>query len=147
MIRFLSTISFLTSLSFKTSFTRFVLYLIKDNNLLSNLSNLDDINNIKLQENDLVVVRKELGFQEKEYVTVEGLVKFPGTYAIKNNNYSFYDLIQDFGGFLKDASLDGVKIVRKNNLAENLNEENNDELLGVSSNDSLNIKIKIKPFI
>ena len=115
--------------------------------LNSNLSNLDDINNIKLQENDLVVVRKKLGFQEKEYVTVEGLVKFPGTYAIKNNNYSFYDLIQDFGGFLKDASLDGVKIVRKNNLAENLNEENNDELLGVSSNDSLNIKIKIKPFI
>ena len=46
MIRFLSTISFLNSLSFKTSFTRFVLYLIKDNNLLSNLynSNLSVLN-------------------------------------------------------------------------------------------------------
>ena len=123
----------------------------------SDLSKIDSINNIKLRENDLVVVRERLGFQEKEFVTVEGLVKFPGYYAIKNNNYSVYDLIQDFGGFLKDASLDGIKIVRKNKLDEILKEEgdkeeeeeeeDSDKLFGLSNKDSLNIKVKIKPFI
>ena len=81
--------------------------------LNTDLSNLSDINNTELKEDDLVVVREKLGFQEKEFVTVEGLVKYPGTYAIKNNNYSFFDLIQDFKGFLNDASLDGVKIIRE----------------------------------
>jgi protein involved in polysaccharide export with SLBB domain len=109
----------------------------------SDFSKIDSINNIKLNNNDLIVVREKLGFHDKEFVTVEGLVKFPGTYAIKDNNYSFYDLIQDFGGFLKDASLDGIKIVRENILKE----EDSDELFELSSNDSLKIKVKIKPFI
>ncbi len=40
LILLLSTISFLNSLSFKTSSTSFVLYFISDNSLLSNLSSL-----------------------------------------------------------------------------------------------------------
>ena len=121
--------------------------------LNNNLSNLDNINNIKLKEDDLVIVREKLGFQEKEFVTVEGLVKYPGTYAIKNNNYSFFDLIQDFKGFLNDASLDGVKIIRENKLDELINdeeegeEEESAELFGLSDSDSLKIKVEIKPFI
>jgi len=119
--------------------------------LNTDLSNLNDINNKKLKEDDLVVVREKLGFQEKEFVTVEGLVKYPGTYAIKNNNYSFFDLIQDFKGFLKDASLEGVKIIRENKLDELLKneeeEEDNTEFLGLSETDSLKIKVEIKPFI
>ena len=119
--------------------------------LNSDLSNLSDINNKELKEDDLVVVREKLGFQEKEFVTVEGLVKHPGTYAIKNNNFSFFDLIQDFKGFLNDASLDGVKIIRENKLDELLNEEEKEEesakLFGLSDSDSLKIKVEIKPFI
>ena len=129
--------------------------------LNDDLSNLDNINNPKLEENDLIVVRKKLGYQEKEFVTVEGLVKYPGTYAIKNNNYSFFDLIQDSQGFLNDASLEGVKIIRENKLDELLKneeeeeeeeeeegeEEESTELLGFSDSDSLKIKVEIKPFI
>jgi protein involved in polysaccharide export with SLBB domain len=125
--------------------------------LNSDLSNLSDMNNKELKEDDLVVVRGKLGFQEKEFVTVEGLVKYPGTYAIKNNNYSFFDLIQDFKGFLNDASLDGVKIIRENKLDELINEEEEEEegeeeeesaeLFGLSDSDSLKIKVEIKPFI
>ncbi len=120
--------------------------------LNSDLSKIDSTNNIKLSENDLVVVREKLGYQEKEFITVEGLVKYPGTYAIKDNNYSFYNLIQDFDGFLDDASLDGVKIIRQNALNEVLDLDDSDEdknstnLLGISSKDSLNIKVEIKPF-
>ena len=120
----------------------------------SNFSKIDSDNNIKLEENDLVIIREKLGYQEKEFVTVEGLVKFPGTYAIKDNNYSVYDLVQDFGGFLQDASLDGVKIVRENKLDDILNEEEEEEeeedsskLFGISNKDSLNIKVEIKPYI
>jgi protein involved in polysaccharide export with SLBB domain len=123
----------------------------------SDFSKIDSVNNIKLEENDLVIVRERLGYQDKEFVTVEGLVKFPGTYAIKDNNYSVYDLVKDFGGFLQDASLDGVKIVRKNKLNDILNEEDDEgvgeeeefssKLSGISNKDSLNIKLEIKPFI
>ena len=115
--------------------------------LNTDLSNLDEINNTELKEDDLVVVREKLGFQEKEFVTVEGLVKYPGTYAIKNNNFSFFELIQDFGGFLNDASLDGVKIIRENKLDELLKGEESVNLFGLSDSDSLNIKVEIKPFI
>ena len=117
----------------------------------SDFSKIDSVNNIKLKENDLVVVREKLGYQDKEFVTVEGLVKFPGTYSIKNNNYSVYDLVQDFGGFLKDASLDGVKIIRENKLDDILEEEEEEidsaKLFGLSNKDSLNIKVEIKPYI
>ncbi len=118
----------------------------------NDLSNLNEINNTKLKEDDLIVIREKLGFQEKEFVTVEGLVKYPGTYAIKSNTFSFFDLIQDFNGFLNDASLDGVKIIRENKLNELLNDdkpenEENEELFGLSDLDSLKIKVKIKPFI
>ena len=40
--------------------------------LNTDLSNLSEINNTELKEDDLVVVREKLGFQEKEFVTVEG---------------------------------------------------------------------------
>ena len=119
----------------------------------SDFSKIDNVNNIKLEENDLVVVREKSGYQDKEFVTVEGLVKFPGTYAIKDNNYSVYDLVQDFGGFLQDASLDGVKIVRENKLDDILDEEEEEDekdsskLFRISNKDSLNIKVEIKPFI
>ena len=121
--------------------------------LNSDLSKIDSTNNIKLKENDLVVIREKLGYQEKEFITVEGLVKYPGTYAIKDNNYSFYNLMQDFEGFLDDAALDGVKIIRQNTLNEVLDLDDSDEdknstnLLGISSKDSLNVKVEIKPFI
>ena len=110
--------------------------------LNTDLSNLSDINNIELNADDLVVVRKKLGFQVKEFVTVEGLVKYPGTYAIKNNNYSFFDLIQDFKGFLNDASLEGVKIRRINKLDELM------EVKFVDNNEfATDNTIELKPFI
>jgi len=46
-------------------------------------------------------------------VSVSGLVKKPGNYALKSNEYSVYDLIQDFDGFLPNAQINGVKLKRK----------------------------------
>ena len=76
-------------------------------------SNLISDQNIELFENDLVVIRSKLGYQPKEFVSVSGLVKKPGNYALKSNEYSVFDLIKDFEGFLPDAQLNGVKLKRK----------------------------------
>ena len=81
-------------------------------------SNLISDKNIELLENDLVVVRSKLGYQPKEFVLVSGLVKKPGNYALKSNEYSVFDLIKDFDGFLPDAQLNGVKLKRKTENAE-----------------------------
>ena len=81
-------------------------------NLNENIFQLDKNQNTELMVNDLVVVRSKLGYQPKEYVTVSGLVKKPGDYALRTNKYSFYDLIKDFDGFLPDAELSGVKLKR-----------------------------------
>ena len=76
-------------------------------------SNLISDQNIELLENDLVVIRSKLGYQPKEFVSVSGLVKRPGNYAIKSNEYSVFDLIKDFKGFLPNAELNGIKLKRK----------------------------------
>ena len=76
-------------------------------------SNLISDQNIELLENDLVVIRSKLGYQPKEFVSVSGLVKRPGNYALKSNEYSVFDLIKDFKGFLPNAELNGIKLKRK----------------------------------
>ena len=76
-------------------------------------SNLISDQNIELHENDLVVIRSKLGYQPKEFVSVSGLVKKPGNYALKSNEYSVFDLIKDFEGFLPNAELNGIKLKRK----------------------------------
>ena len=96
--------------------------------------NINSKQNIELLENDLVVIREKLGYQPKEYVSVSGLVKKPGNYALKSNKYSIYDLINDFDGFLPDAQLEGVKLRRvvdvekvREIILENENETTNEE--------------------
>jgi protein involved in polysaccharide export with SLBB domain len=81
--------------------------------LSDGLKSLNTSQNVSLEVNDLVVVRSMLGYQSKEFVSVSGLAKNPGDYALKTNNYSIYDLIKDFDGFLLDANLKGVKLKRK----------------------------------
>ena len=81
-------------------------------------SNLISDQNIELLENDLVIIRSKLGYQPKEFVSVSGLVKKPGNYALKSNEYSVFDLIKDFEGFLPVAELNGVKLKRKAENAE-----------------------------
>ena len=69
--------------------------------------------NVKLEKNDVVVVRKIPGFTEIGTASIIGLVKNQGEYAIKNGSYTLYDIIMDSGGFLKDASIAGISIKRE----------------------------------
>ena len=104
-------------------------------NLNENIFQLDKNQNTELMVNDLVVVRSKLGYQPKEYVSVSGLVKKPGDYALRTNKYSFYDLIKDFEGFLPDAELSGVKLRRPVNI------DDLEEVIDEAESDSLQVDI------
>ena len=67
---------------------------------------------LKLEKNDVVVVRKIPGLTEIETASILGFVKNQGLYAIKDGSYSLYDIIMDSGGFLSDASIEGVSLNR-----------------------------------
>ena len=86
--------------------------------LNADFDNINSEQNVKLLENDLVVVRSKLGYQSKEFISVSGLVKKPGNYALKSNEYSVFDLIKDFDGFLPNAQLNGVKLKRRTEVKE-----------------------------
>ena len=75
--------------------------------------NLVPENNVELSANDLIVVRQIPGLKTIEKVTLEGFVKNQGVYALKGSDYRLYDLLQESGGFLKDAYLPGISITRK----------------------------------
>ena len=77
----------------------------------------EDLNSsVKLEKNDLVVVRKNSGYSEIETATIVGLVKNQGEYALKNSSYSLYDILVDSGGFLDDASVEGLSIERNSTI-------------------------------
>ncbi len=77
-----------------------------------NSSSIDS--NPLLKSGDLVVVRKKEGLVESAFVEITGLVKTPGTYALLSSKYSLYDLLNDAGGVLENAALNGIKIQRIN---------------------------------
>ena len=109
--------------------------------------NLNSKQNIELSANDLVVVRSKLGYQPKEFVTVSGLVKKPGDYALKSNKYSVFDLIKDFNGFLPDAQLNGVKLKRVselNEISELIGEAEEDDVLDEYIEIGLNVDLILK---
>ncbi len=75
--------------------------------------NSDDFeSNVVLEKNDVVVVRKIPGLTQIETASIKGLVKNQGVYAIKDASYSLYDIIMDSGGFLDNASVEGISLNR-----------------------------------
>jgi len=70
--------------------------------------------NPTLKQEDLVVVRTIAGVFSAEFVTIEGLVKNPGLYSLLSAKYSLYNLLNDAGGVLENAALNGIKIKRIN---------------------------------
>tara|TARA_Y100000748_G_scaffold225919_1_gene190336 strand:- start:194 stop:2626 length:2433 start_codon:yes stop_codon:yes gene_type:complete len=112
-------------------------------------SNLISDQNIELLENDLVVIRSKLGYQPKEFISVSGLVKKPGNYALRTNKYSFYDLIADFEGFLPDAELNGVKLrrpVNSNEIEEIIDEAGSDSLV-IDIDEYIEIGLNVKEIL
>ncbi len=67
---------------------------------------------IILDNNDQVFVRKLPHYFIYNYVDVRGWVKYPGFYKIIEDKTTLKDIINEAGGFIKDASLKDASLTR-----------------------------------
>ena len=67
-----------------------------------------------LRPHDAVFIRRDPGFVEQQYVTIEGEVKFPGTYALMRRDERVADLVRRAGGLTDLAYARGVTFRREN---------------------------------
>lgn len=74
--------------------------------------NGDADNNISLQKNDYLFVRSIPEWKLYETVSIQGEVKFPGTYAIKKSE-QLSSLIERAGGYTDNAHLRGALFTRE----------------------------------
>ncbi len=65
-----------------------------------------------LEPYDMVFVRKSINYQPQMSVTINGEVKYPGTYVIENNTVRLSDLIKQSGGLSRDAYAEGASLKR-----------------------------------
>jgi protein involved in polysaccharide export with SLBB domain len=70
---------------------------------------------IRLRGYDVIIVRKNPGYQNQVNVTVEGEVFFPGPYVLKNKNERVSDIVTRAGGLTPQAFNQGVYVTRINN--------------------------------
>lgn len=65
-----------------------------------------------LKNGDVVIVREKAYYMESHLVSIEGLVLYPGYYKIVEDKTTLKDIIEQAGGFRKDASLTEAKLYR-----------------------------------
>ncbi len=86
---------------------------------------------ISLQEDDRIFVRKIPDWFLHRMVTIDGEVRFPGQYALISRNETLYDIIQRAGGFTERAFIKGA-IFRRNSIEQNLERRNLPEIIANS---------------
>ncbi|MEJ7682729.1 MAG: hypothetical protein WKG06_33695 [Segetibacter sp.] len=84
-----------------------------------NITSVNDLDltasDVKLHPYDVVVVRKNPGYQPQLNVRIEGEVVYPGTYVLKNKNERISDVIKRAGGLTLQAFDQGGYVTRINN--------------------------------
>lgn len=70
------------------------------------------VRNFTLQDGDKIVVRPDPAYIVDNFVTIDGLVKFRGSYAISKRGERLTELIKRAGGLLPDAFLEGATVTR-----------------------------------
>ena len=101
-------------------------------------------NQLSLQPFDIVSIRKSPNYEEQRSVKILGMVNFPGSYAIQNNQQRISDLIQRAGGLRSEGYLEGGKLIRGTmtvgvNLNEVLSNPASQENLQLMAGDELTI--------
>ncbi len=87
-------------------------------NQISEYYSFDEImnGNILLKNRDNILVREIPDYLEDKYVRIDGFVKYPGYYKINENKTTLSEIIEEAGGFRKEASL--TDAVLKRNVAD-----------------------------
>ena len=101
-------------------------------------------NQITLQPFDIISIRRAPNYEEQRSVKILGMVNFPGSYAIENNQQRISDLIKRAGGLRVEGYLEGGKLIRGTttvgvNLKEILNNPSSQENLQLMAGDELTI--------
>jgi protein involved in polysaccharide export with SLBB domain len=74
----------------------------------------DESQNVRLEDMDIVMVREHSEFIERpRWVTINGEVRFPGTYPLLRKDYRMSELIERAGGLTKIADPRGTVFLRK----------------------------------
>jgi polysaccharide biosynthesis/export protein len=74
--------------------------------------NKSGTNNFVLQDLDLVVIRQYPDYQMQRNVTINGMVKFPGTYSLTKEKETLSELIDRAGGLKNEAFTQGISFMR-----------------------------------
>jgi len=104
--------------------------------------------NVYLKKNDSVYVHSIFDFTDKNYITVEGNVRRPGTIPWREN-FTLHDLLLSVGGLTESGDSSNIEISRRIRNA-NINKVNHNESLVfdinlASDNDSLK-KAYLQPY-
>lgn len=88
---------------------------------VSNYYSYDELEqgNVILTKQDQVVVREIPEYYIERYVSINGFIKYPGFYKIIQDKTTLYDIIQEAGGFRKEASLTEASLFRTMGTVEN----------------------------
>ncbi|WP_187270877.1 SLBB domain-containing protein [Neolewinella aurantiaca] len=71
--------------------------------------------NFQLQPSDIIVVRSAPEFENIQTVFVQGEVRYPGEYALDQDNLRLLDLVKNAGGLSGEAFAEGATLVRREN--------------------------------
>lgn len=80
-------------------------------NLNNHLQN-NMISDIKLTNEDIVIVRVNINLQSTNNIKILGDVTHPGVYALQSNNESLQSIIDRAGGLTDKAFKQGIKVIR-----------------------------------
>lgn len=123
---------------------------LNDNQPLSSLEFSEaESDQISLEPGDLMVVRLLEGFRATENVRLTGYSRNPGTYPIKNNKYTLYDLYVDSQGALEGSSLSGVSVSRliTNEDQDKLERISDSLIVDIDSDKRLSIGVNLEEII
>lgn len=91
----------------------------------------DPEQDMPLQDRDKVFIRQTPGWDERDMVTIEGSVNFPGKYVITDQMNSLYSLIERAGGLTEEAFPTGTVFTRAT-IVSDLRRRGVDELINRS---------------
>jgi protein involved in polysaccharide export with SLBB domain len=79
---------------------------------IGNDNDLTKAADYKLMPYDIIVVRNKPEYELQKTITLEGEIKYPGRYALINDNTRLSDIISLAGGTTKEAYLEGATLMR-----------------------------------
>ncbi|MDF0694423.1 SLBB domain-containing protein [Aquirufa ecclesiirivi] len=65
---------------------------------------------------DILSIRKSPDYEIQRYISIQGMVNYPGVYALKNNQKKISDFIELSGGLKAGAFLEGAQLYRNSEI-------------------------------